>query len=134
MALVFPNVGEQIALEALVNKTAPQTLMLRLYSNDYTCVEGSTHTNFTEVSGGGYAAISLTPGTWNAATLGDPTYITYPEQTFTFTSVPGIATVYGYFLTQTSSGTLVWAERFATLITIVNAGDAIKLTPRIEAS
>ena len=35
------NDGDEIALFALANKTAPQTLILRLYTNNYTPIETS---------------------------------------------------------------------------------------------
>lgn len=42
MALVVPDVGENIILEAIVNKTAPQNLVLRLFQSNTTPAEGDT--------------------------------------------------------------------------------------------
>ena len=39
MSLVLVNQGEIIMLEALVNKTAPQNLVLRLFQNNVTPAE-----------------------------------------------------------------------------------------------
>src|SRR3990167_8658299 len=129
MALVFLAQGEQIALEALVNKTAPQTLILRLYTNNYTPVEASTEANFTEASGFGYASVSLTPASWTVSGS-DPTQIAYPQVTFTFTGALG--NVYGYYLTQTTSGKALWAERFTDgPYNMNNNGDETKVTVRI---
>ena len=129
MALVFLAQGEQIALEALVNKTAPQTLILRLYTNNYTPVEASTEANFTEASGFGYASVSLTPASWTASGS-DPTQLAYPQVTFTFTGALG--NVYGYYLTQTTSGKAVWAEIFSDgPYNMNNNGDQIKVTVQI---
>lgn len=61
MTLVVPNQGEQILLDAATGKTAATTLTLRLFSNNYTPVAGTTESNVTQVSGGGYAGIALTP-------------------------------------------------------------------------
>ena len=137
MALVVPNIGEAIALEYLVNRTTTyanrENLVLRLYTNDYTCVEGSTAANFTEASGNGYSSITLTGNSWNAATTGDPTYVDYAQQTFTFTGALG--NVYGYYLTRLTGTELVYAERFSDgPYNVQNNGDQIKITPRIEAS
>ena len=129
MALVFLAQGEQIALEALVNKTAPQTLILWLYTNNYTPVEASTEANFTEASGFGYASVSLTPASWTASGSA-PTQLAYPQVTFTFTGALG--NVYGYYLTQTTSGKAVWAERFSDgPYNMNNNGDQIKVTVQI---
>ena len=130
MALVFPDVGENIVLEALVNKTAPQNLVLRLYTSNTTPGESDTAGTYTEASGNGYNAITLTGASWGSASGGS---IAYAQQTFTFTGALG--NVYGYYMTQASSGTLVYAERFTDgPYNIVNNGDQIKITPTITAS
>src|SRR5687768_10807464 len=132
MALVFPDVGENLALEMITNKTAAQNLVLRLYTNNVTPGESDTAGTYTEASGGGYSAITLTGSSWGAASAGS---IAYAQQTFTFSSVPGTATMYGYFVTQATSGTLLYAERFTGApFTIANAGDQVKITPTITAS
>lgn len=129
MALVVPNQGEQIALEAFVGKTAGQNLVLRLYTNDITPGETNTEATYTEASGNGYSAITLTAASWTV-TPGAPTSATYAEQTFTFTGALG--NVYGYYFTQVTSGKLVWAERFTGApFNIANNGDQIKITPQI---
>jgi len=129
MALVVPNQGEQIALEALLNKTAPQNLVLRLYTNDVTPGETDTEAAYTEASGDGYAAENLTASSW-VVTPGAPTSAAYPQVTFTFTGALG--NVYGYYLTQAVSGKLVYAERFSDgPYAIANNGDQIKVTPTI---
>lgn len=129
MALVVPNQGEQIALEAFVGKTAGQNLVLRLYTNDITPGETNTEATYTEASGNGYAAKTLTAASWTF-TAGAPSNVAYAEQTFTFTGALG--NVYGYYFTQVSSGLLVWAERFTSApFNIANNGDQIKITPQI---
>jgi len=128
MSLVLPNQGEQIMLEALVNKVAPQTLELRLFTNDYTPVEGTTEANVTQASGYGYGAITLTGANWTI-TPGAPSLAEYAQQTFTFTGALG--NVYGYYITQATSGKLVWAERFSDgPYNVQNDGDQIKVTPK----
>jgi len=131
MALLVPNVGEELALKALLNHTAPQNLVLRLYTSNTTPAESDTAATYTEASGNGYAAITLTGGSW-VVTPGAPTSAAYAEQTFTFTGALG--NVYGYFLTQVTSGILVYAERFTGApFSINNNGDQIKITPTITA-
>ena len=131
-ALVVPNQGETILLEALVNKTAPQNLSLHLNSNNVTPAETDTEAAYTEMSGNGYAAVNpLTPASWTA-TPGAPSSIAYPEQTFTFTGAAG--NCYGYYIKQVTSGKLVWSERFSGAPWVINNnGDQIKVPPTITA-
>lgn len=133
MALNFPDVGENIALEALVNKTAPQNLVLRLYSNNITPSDTDTAGTYTEATFAGYSAITLTGATWNAAASGSISYSA--QQTFTRTSTGAPENIYGYYVTQFTSGILVYSERDgAAPFAITNNGDAIKITPTITAN
>lgn len=134
MTLVLANVGETITLEAMVAKTAGQNLVLRLYKNNYIPVEASTAANFTEADFTGYSPVTLTAANWNTV-AGDPSTLDYAKQSFT-SSVGGQSQeVYGYYLTQVTSGKLVWAERFTSApYTIVNNGDVIEVTLNISMS
>ena len=126
MAGFLVNQGEEVALLALVNKTAPQNLTLRLYSNNYVIVETTTEGDVTEATGNGYASIALTAATWTV-TPGAPTDAAYPEQVFAFTGALG--NVYGYYLTQDISSKLIIAERFTDgPYNVQNNGDEIKVT------
>ena len=131
MALVVPNQGEQLLLDAFTGKTAGQNLVLRLFTSNTTPAETDTEATYTEATGNGYAAITLTAANWTT-TPGAPTNTAYAEQTFTFTGALG--NVYGYYFTQVTSGKLVWAERFTSApFNIANSGDQIKITPQITA-
>ena len=133
MALNFPNTGENIALEALVNKTAPQNLVLRLYSNNITPSDTDTAGTYTEATFAGYSAITLTGASWGAASAGTITYGS--QQTFTRSTTGTAENIYGYYVTQATSGTLVYSERDgAAPFAVTNAGDAIKITPTISAN
>jgi hypothetical protein len=131
MALVLPNQGETIGLEALVAKTAGQNLILKLFKSNTTPAETDTEDTYTEADFTGYEAVTLTAANW-VATAGAPSNIAYAQQTFTSSEDSQNQPVYGYYLVQVSSGKLVWAERFTDgPYTIVNNGDAIKVTPVI---
>lgn len=131
MAGVLVNQGETIALEALVNKTAPQSLVLKLFKNNITPVEADTEAAYTEADFTGYASIALTPASW-VTTAGAPSDVTYPQQTFLSSAGAQNQNVYGYYIIQTTSGKLIAAERFTDgPYNIVNNGDAIKVTPKI---
>lgn len=129
MALLVPNAGEEDALNYYVNKTAPQNLVLRLYTNNITPGETDTAATYTEASGNGYAALTLTGASWTV-TPGAPSSAAYTQQTFTFTGALG--NVYGYFLTRVTSGIIAYSERFSDgPYNIANNGDQIKITPTI---
>lgn len=133
MALLVPNQGEDIALAALLNKTAPQDLDLCLFKNDYTPVETTTEANVTVADFTGYSTIQLTASSWTI-TPGAPTEAAYAQQTFTSTAGSQNQSIYGYYLKQRTSGKLIYAERFSDgPYVIVNNGDAIKVTPKLTA-
>jgi hypothetical protein len=133
MALNVPDVGENIALEALVNKTAPQNLVLRLYSNNITPSDTDVAGTYTEATFAGYGPATLTGGNWNAASGGSITYGS--QQTFTRTSTGATENIYGYFVMQSVSGILVYSERDASApFAVTNANDAIRITPVITAN
>lgn len=109
MTLVLTNEGEQIILEAMVNKTAPQDLVLFLWTDsDVEPAKSTTMDNLTEAAGEEYEAKTLAGASWTY-TEEHPSVISYAEQTFdTSDSDP----VYGYGVRQSSSGKLVWLEAF----------------------
>ncbi len=126
MALVVPNGSEVTFLENILNKVAPQNLVLRLYTNNLTPDETNVAADFTEAAGNGYASVALTAASWTI-TPGAPTGAAYPEVTFTFTGALG--NVYGYYITEVASGKLKWSERFPSAPAVVASnGDVIKVT------
>ena len=135
MTIVVPNTGEAIALEYLVNKDAPENLVLRLFVNNITPAETDTAVTYTECAEAGYAAITLTGASWNT-TPGAPSDVTYnAQQTFTFTGTPPTGqTIYGYYYTRLTSADLVAAELAGTPFTVANTNDTVKITPSITAT
>lgn len=132
MPLNFPDVGENIALEAIVNKTAPQNLILKLFQSNTTPADTDTAVTYTEATFTGYAAITLAGASWGAASAGS---IAFAQQTFTSTAAQTTQNIYGYYLVQATSGVLVYSERFADApYGITNNGDNIKITPTITAN
>jgi hypothetical protein len=132
MTILVPNAGEVIALSLLVNKTSPENLVYRLFATNVTPAETDTAASYTEAAGGGYAAITMTGASWTVVG-GAPSTAAYAQQTYTFTGVLTTnTTIYGYYVTQATSGTLVLAETFTSFTPAAN-GDNIKLTPQITA-
>jgi hypothetical protein len=131
MALNVPTVGSNVILEMIVNKTAAQNLVAKLYINNITPADTDTAGTYTEAGFPGYSAITLTGASWNAAASESISYGS--QQTWTCS---GASTddVYGYFIIQTTSGILMWSERDASAPFAVRVnGDAVKLTPTITA-
>lgn len=131
MAINVPDTGENLALEMIVNKTAAQNLVLKLYSNNITPSDTDTAGTYTECTFTGYSAITLTGASWGSASAGS---IAYAQQTFTCSGA-GSENVYGYYVVQSSSGTLLYSERGTGVpFTITTVGDNVKVTPTITAS
>lgn len=109
MSLYVPEVGEASMLQRILN----QDLHLHLFSNNHTPAAGDTVSSLTEVSGGGYAAITLTYANWTIGG-GDPGVALYNTfQSFLFTgATSGPGTIYGYYVTPADNLTLLWEERF----------------------
>jgi hypothetical protein len=132
MPIVVPNESAGYLTIAAIGKldTTPLTMVLRLYTNNYTPVPGSHVADFTEATFTGYAAVTLNNSLW-----GSPTIVSDRGQTIydSGTPVPFVSsggspqTIYGYFLENTDAGVVWFAEKFATART-VNPGDTLDLT------
>ncbi len=132
MSLLIQSSAQILALQAFLNSATPQSQTLNLYVNNVTPAETDTAASYTAATGGGYAAISLAGASWTY-TSGTPSYGSYAQQTWTFTgALTTNPTIYGYYVTQTTSGAIMWAERFGTSFTPANNGDQLLLTPIIQ--
>jgi hypothetical protein len=131
MPLVLVNNGEEDWLNMVVNKAAPQNLVLRLFQNNHTPAETDVAADYTEANFTGYSAATLTGASWTV-TPGAPSEASFAQQTFTSSAAQAAQSIYGYFLTQATSGRLQWAERFPSgPYPIANDGDSIGVTPKI---
>ena len=132
MALLVPDAGELQLLTMALKKATVETQTLKLFVSNTTPAEGDTAGTYTEMSTLGYAAITLVRANWTVATVTGTTTADYPQQTFTFTAGSAV-NVYGYYIIETTSGVLLWAERFSDgPYPIANTGDQIKITPKIS--
>lgn len=129
MALVVPNAAEHVLLNNIFNKVAPQDQKIKLFATNVTPAESDTESSYTEAAGGGYADKGLTGSDWTV-TEGNPTTAAAPQQVWTFTgALTTNATIYGYYVVQTTSGKILWAEALAIPFTPANNGDQLKITP-----
>ncbi len=137
MALVLADVGADRILNAYFNNAWPaggKDLTLKLFVTDVTPSDTSVAGDFTEATGGGYAAKTLSNASWTVTVGNDPSDAVYAQQTYTFTgALTTNPDIYGYFVVD-ADGTLVWAEKFASTFTPANNGDALKITPKFQAS
>ena len=135
MAVVVSNVSEILVLKNYLNNTAPQDQKLKLYTNNITPGESDTAGTFTEATFTGYSAASLAGANWDF-TSGDPSFAQYNTTlTFTSTATQTLEAIYGFYIVQTSSGILMWAERFDTgPFNIKLNGDNIQITLKLAAS
>ena len=130
MALVIPNVSEVTLLNNMLNVATPTNTILHLYSNNLTPSSTTVVGDVTEVTSGGYSAITLTSLSWTVSTSGGGiTTASYAEQTFNITTS---ATVYGYYITNVA-GDLLWLERFtAAPFQLPGSGGQVLITSQIS--
>lgn len=131
MALTAPTVGEVTLLQYLVNMASPTNLVLHLYNNDPTISAATVIGNITEVpSGIGYLPITLVGTAWTTTTPASLGTAVYSEVTFSFTTAQS---VYGYYVTSTSSTALLWLEKFSGApFTLPAGGGTISISPRVS--
>ncbi len=135
MTVVVPNVGEILVFKNYLNNTAPQDQKLKLYTNDITPDEGDTAGIYTEATFTGYSAAALAGANWNF-TSGNPSFATYSSTlTFTSSAPQTLEAIYGFYVVQTTSELLMWAERFDTgPFNIRLNGDNIQITLKIAVN
>lgn len=118
-------------LEALVNKTAPQNLVLKLFKTNVAYAETNVAGDYTEADFTGYSSVTLTGSSWGAASGGAPSSIAFAQQSFISSADQSAQTIYGVMLVQATSGLLVAVETFSSGQVIQNDTDTIKYTPVI---
>jgi len=131
MALLVPDEGEVQLLKVMLGVVVAEDILLKLYTNAGPPAEGDTSASYTEVSGFGYAAITLTKGAgWTVSTSAGTSSASYAQQQFSFSSGP--VTVNGYYMVGVTSGKVLWAEQFSSAAAIPAGGGFIQVTPKIE--
>jgi hypothetical protein len=131
MTLLVPSVGDALCLSLIVNKTAQGNLNLHLYTNNYTPAKTDTISNYTESTAAGYSAKTLTGASWTVATVSGTTTASYASQTFTYTASENL---YGYFLTDSTNTTVVYAEAFPSVFAIPSGGGSCSVALNLVAN
>ena len=109
------------------------TLYLALYTSPTSePAETAVVNDLTEPSGGAYARIAVSRGTWTVTADA----AAYAQQTFSATGAAW-GNVYGYFICTTSSGTagiLLAVENFSDGPYSIGNGDSVAITPTITVA
>jgi hypothetical protein len=131
-AMVCTDEGIDAQQETYFNGSpAVGNLTLELYCIDKTPAEGDTIASYTLCAGGGYAAKTLTSGSWTVSSVGGVPTAAYAAQEFTFTGVLTTnGTIYGALI-KNAAGTLICAEKLGTGFTPDENGDKFTVTPVI---
>jgi hypothetical protein len=131
--MVIPNEGKLLWLTWAITGNPPtlESFIVKLFKNNYTPVDASTASDFTEATFTGYAAITIARTAFSApAIVSDVAYSSvsgYPTYTCT---AGGIEVCYGWYMVGASSGKVLAAQRFDNARSI-SAGAVEKLNPFI---
>ena len=129
MGLVVPDEGEiELLRKMLIDLADTETYSLRLYKNNYLPSSTTTSTDFTEANFDGYAAITFNRTDWST-----PTIDLYGEASCTaaqksWTCGSHGNTIFGYYVLGSTSGKVLWAEKFASS-RILNNNDVLHVGP-----
>jgi hypothetical protein len=132
MSLIVTNEGANQFVGIGLNNVANENLLLKLYTDGNALSRSDNAAARTECVGNGYAAITLTKGSWSLVpgVGNNPDTASYAQQTFTFTGGP--VTVNGYYVVGATSGKLYWEEVFSSAAAIPAGGGSIKITPQFQ--
>lgn len=137
MAMVLMDTGAtQIANSYFkkTNPTAGNNLTLKLFVNDITPADDDVIGDYTEATGGGYAAKTLTASSFTVSTVADIVQAAYAQQQFVFTGALSTnTTIYGAYVVD-ADGVLICAEKAAATYTPSNNGDMYAVTPVFQIS
>jgi hypothetical protein len=136
MPLISADVGLVTFFAARFNNVWPASkdLKLRLFCNNFTAVDTSVTADFVQATGGGYAEITLTSGSWTVSIVGGIAQAAYPVQSFTFTGpLTTNLSVFGYYIVD-GNNVLQWAENFTAPVAPVSPGNHIDVTPIYQGS
>ena len=131
----WTDAGENRVADILFDDQAVDATLYLLLYTDPTSEPGETavDTDLTEPSGGAYARLALSRGTWVVTASA----AAYAQQAFT-ASGGAWGNVYGYFIstgsTGTSGGILLAVENFSDGPYSIGNGDSVAITPTITVA
>lgn len=132
MSLLIPNTGRVALLDKMLKAalSVDETYTLRLYKTNVTLTAAlvASDLNSQEADFTSYAPVALTRAGWGASAIVGGVASSTHGTTATWTCGTTGNTIYGYYITGTSSGTLLWAEAFAAPRVLAMA-DVLNLIP-----
>jgi|SRR6185503_155390 len=141
MSMVCPHEGEIQLQTDLVTGGSLENWTLKLYKSNTTPAEGDTAVTYTEADFTGYSAKTLTRST-GSTTWSTPagsgsvlesgcSISTYHSGTPQSWSATSAQTIYGYFIIGATSGKVIFAEKFASAVSLINPS-TITVQPSFE--
>jgi hypothetical protein len=122
--------GEDEFFKRLIGRSASTNLVMKLYSNERVPGKSDTITEFTEVTGGGYAAIEILEADWSIDNSTGVTILSVTKN-FHFTGV--VAVVYGVYLTNLAGTKIIDAFALTDApVAIGGGGGDIEVTFNIK--
>jgi len=117
--LVIPDAQCQAILTDLLTTTGPfNTIKVHLFQNNNTPTRQSVLSDFTEATFDGYTAIAPAGGVVAEDPVLGP-FIQWPLAPFlSGGTITTPNTIYGYYVTDSGSATLYWAELFASPVNV----------------
>lgn len=120
---VIPNEGKQRWLDAALQSagfSSAEDYDVKLYQNNYTPVDTSTTSNFTEATFTGYTLVTITHATFPAASISSNIAVSDAGNA-TFSCSGGASqTIYGCYVVGHTSGKVYAAVIFDASITVVS--------------
>lgn len=115
MLMVIPNEGKQYWLDVALGIRAAEDLVVTLYVNNYTPVDGSTAGDFADATFAGSAPITVAVADWAAsaivANVAQADATPFPEWTH---GGGGAQVCYGWYAVTDTGGEVAMAQRFDT--------------------
>lgn len=128
MTLVVPTNSKITLLQIINGQKISEDMQLHLYANDVIPNSSTTIHDLQAPAAPEYSPQDLFSVGWTYVTS-EPVAMEYPAQTFIFTTTGD--TIYGFYVTDNSSGKLLWVEDI-TPFNIETSGDSIIITARLE--
>lgn len=126
MALHVPDVGKVRLLDMLVDGDGFSGVRCRLYKNSVTISDATVLGDFTEANFSGYS--QSTPSFGSASIVsGKGKIIEGSFETFIHNGGGTSNSVYGYYVVDSATPELLWAEAFPSPISVANNGDEIDI-------
>ena len=127
--MVIPNEAKLKWLSRMISPAGHEDLILGLYQNNYTPVDGSSFLDFAPSTFAGYNEIAIVAADWSLPVIiANVGYLALPvAPAFTSTDVGGHL-AYGWYLREDTSDTIMAAQRFAAARNMIN-GQTETLNP-----